>query len=217
MRLRDHHTNKMKQYKGLLALVAVVLFILSPSVNAGEQTDEEKAITTSNKLSQSTVLIEPGGLLESGTGFYIEPNLIITNEHVIRSAPSDVKLTNNDGKLCTGKVGYREESVDLALIETSCTNDTHMTFIATYDLGQSVLVMGNPRFFPFTLTRGVVSGSYKGLMQVDAKVNYGSSGGAVANLDGQVIGIISRRAIDLDYIGLAIKAADVKKFVERSK
>lgn len=216
MELREYHKNKMKHYKGLLAIVAVVLFLYNGTVTADTQTDEEKTITSAQKLIKASVKIEPD-YLEGGSGFYISPNEIITNEHVIHKASSEVKIKYKNGQYCVGTVGYREEGVDLAIIHTDCTNSTYLTFNTVAEEGQTVLVMGNPQFFDFTLTKGIVSGWWRELLQVDAKINYGSSGGAVTNVKGEVIGVISKRAKELDYIGLAIPANKVKQFIERGK
>ena len=79
-----------------------------------------------------------------------------------------------------------------------------------------MLAFGNPRGFPFTLSKGIVSAIRWDMIQFDAKVTFGSSGGVLSNLNGESIGIVSKGAKDTDYIGFAIKARDVKKFVERS-
>lgn len=217
MELREHHTSKMKHYKGLLALVAVVLFLCNGTVTADTQTDEEKAISAAQKLIKASVMIEPE-LFTTGSGFYISPDTIITNEHVVHNLPTNtVKISNKAGQTCTGTVGYREEKLDLAIIHSSCTSDTVLTLSEDVAEGQTVLAFGNPREFPFTLSKGIVSSLRWDMIQFDAKVTFGSSGGVLANLNGEVIGVVAKGAKDTDYIGFAIKAADVKRFVERSR
>ncbi|MNR42007.1 serine endoprotease [compost metagenome] len=55
------------------------------------------------------------------------------------------------------------------------------------------------------------------LIQFDAKVTFGSSGGVLANLNGEVIGVVTKQAKGSDYLGFAIRATDVKRFIERSR
>lgn len=213
----EYHHNKIKHYKGLLALIAVVLFLCNGTVTADTQTDEEKAITSAQKLIKASVMIEPE-LFATGSGFYITPNTIITNEHVVHDLPTNtVEISNKAGQTCTGTVGYREEKLDLAIIHSSCTSDTVLTLSTDVAEGQTALAFGNPREFPFTLSKGIVSSLRWDMIQFDAKVTFGSSGGVLANLNGEVIGVVAKGAKDMDYIGFAIPATQVRKFIERSK
>lgn len=72
------------RHKGLLALAAVVLFISVPSAKAGFLTEEQQSIDTALKLNKSIVKVEPA-LMDHGSGFYVSPNLIVTNWHVVKS------------------------------------------------------------------------------------------------------------------------------------
>ena len=113
----------MKQYAGLLLFVLVLY--TQPTI-ANTQTEEDKAITAAQKLMKASVMIEPE-LFSTGSGFYISPDLIITNEHVLHRLPtSTVNFKNKEGQPCKASIGYREEKIDLALIRTSCTNDMYL-------------------------------------------------------------------------------------------
>jgi S1-C subfamily serine protease len=202
--------------KLIFAIFLLILFSNS-TTNAGTQTDEEKAITSAQKLIKSSVSVETG-LVTGGSGFYISPDTVITNEHVIRNIPSNtVNLIKKSGYTCTGTVGYREEKLDLAIIHSSCTSDTVLTLNTDVAEGQTVLAFGSPQLFPFTLSKGIVSSLRWNMIQFDAKVTFGSSGGVLANLDGEVIGVVAKGAKDTEYVGFAILASDVKRFIERSK
>lgn len=214
MKQREHHTNKMKHYAGL---VLVVLFLCNGTVTADEQTDEEKAITSAQKLIKASVSVETS-LAQGGSGFYIAPNIVITNDHVINKLPTNtVTLRSKSGQSCIGTIGYREEKLDLAIIHSACSNENVLTFNADVAEGQTVLAFGSPQLYPFTLSKGIVSSLRWDMIQFDAKVTHGSSGGVLANLEGEVIGVVAKGAKDNDYMGFAIKASDVKSFYERSK
>lgn len=207
----------IKSPRGLFLLFLVVIFLCNGTVTADTQTDEEKVVSTAQKLIKASVMIEPE-LFTTGSGFYITPNEIITNEHVVHNLPTNtVSISNKSGQSCTGTVGYREEKLDLAIIHSSCTNDTVLTLNTDVSDGQTVLAFGNPSTFPFTLSKGIVSSLRWDMIQFDAKVTFGSSGGVLANLNGEVIGVVAKGAKDNDYVGFAIKAADVKKFMKRSE
>ncbi|CAN7469304.1 MULTISPECIES: S1C family serine protease [unclassified Paenibacillus] len=204
--------------KNKLVFILFILILLSQSTtNAETQTDEEKAITSAQKLIKASVSVETG-LVTGGSGFYISPDTVITNEHVVRNMPTDtLTLRKKSGYTCTGTVGYREEKLDLAIIHSSCTSDTVLTLNIDVTEGQTVLAFGSPQVYPFTLSKGIVSSLSWNMIQFDAKVTFGSSGGVLANLNGEVIGVVSKGAKDVEYVGFAIKAADVKRFYERSK
>lgn len=204
----------MKHYAGLLL---VVLFLCNGTVTADTQTVEDKAISSAQKLIKASVSVETG-IVSGGSGFYIAPDTVITNWHVVDDHPTDtVMLRRKSGESCTGTIGYREEKLDLAIIHSSCTNDNVLTLNTDVAEGQTVFAFGSPQIFPFTLSKGIVSSLRWDMIQFDAKVTFGSSGGVLANLNGEVIGVVSRGAKDSDYMGFAIKASDVKKFYERSK
>lgn len=212
-KLLEYHASKMKYYAGLL--LAVILLFNQP-IHADIQTDEDKAISSAQKLIKASVMIN-AELFTSGSGFYISPDTIITNAHVVHELPtSTVKFSNKAGQTCTGTVGYREEKLDLAIIHTACISDTVLSLSTDVTEGQTVLAFGNPREFPFTLSKGIVSSLRWDMIQFDAKVTFGSSGGVLANLNGKVIGVVAKGAKDTDYMGFAIKASDVNRFILRS-
>lgn len=210
---REYHTKKMKHYKGMLAIIAIILFLFSQPTIADEPTLEQIQINTVQQLLQSTIKIT-SNRTDHGSGFYIAPNRILTNWHVV--AKGDIALTAYDGRECPVSVGYREEVADLAVLITSCEGES-LTFSDTYEIGQTVIAVGNPDFFDFTVTKGIVSGTYKGFIQFDAAVNRGSSGGVLADTQGEVIGIVTSKALDMNKVGLAIPAKKIQQFLKRSK
>jgi S1-C subfamily serine protease len=209
--------NQLIKLKGLLLIAVVLFFFLQPSTQADFKSDEDKSIETAQKLLNATVKIQVDSL-SSGSGFFIAPNTILTAEHVIHLVPSsEVKFTKKDGTVCYGTIGYREEiNTDLAVITTDCTS-TYLTLATTAIEGQSIIAVGNPSGYDFTVSKGIVGAIRKERIQFDAKVNYGSSGGVLANLSGEIVGIVVEKSKSDPYIGFAVPYYRIKQFIERSK
>jgi S1-C subfamily serine protease len=207
--------------KYLLCIILFVIFFLTAQpATADFKSEEDKSIETSQKLLNATVKVEWGDIRTGGaegTGFYIAPNTILTAEHVIHLAPSSqVKLTKKDGTVCTGTIGYREEiTPDLSIITTDCTG-TPLTLATSAVEGQTILAAGNPSGYDFTVSKGIIGAFRSGYIQFDAKVNYGSSGGILSNLGGEIVGVVVQKALGDTYIGFAQPYSTVKKFLEHS-
>jgi S1-C subfamily serine protease len=183
-------------------------------VSADQPTDEERTTQTVNTLLQSTVKVEPE-LLAAGTGFYVARNTVLTNYHVIEKSNYWLRITTYDGRSCKATLGYREEKPDLAILHTDCDAPA-LPITASYKLGQSIITLGNPVTFDFTLAKGIVSATRWGMIQYDAKVEHGSSGGPLANLSGQVVGVVTAKASTNDFMGFAVSGADTIQFLKRS-
>jgi serine protease Do len=144
----------------------------------------------------------------SGSGFVIdESGLMLTNNHVVTLESDKVgELTvkfHNDPKTYSAKVVGRSPVYDVALIQIEAGNKkfTPIPFgnSDTLKVGQKAIAMGNPFGLEFSVTEGIVSAtgrSFEGsgnlannVIQTDAAVNPGNSGGPLLNSSGEVIGI----------------------------
>jgi S1-C subfamily serine protease len=138
-----------------------------------------------------------------GSGFLINAEgQILTNFHVI-SGSSEVEVTLPDQSRHKAQVLVRDRTDDLALIKINTTKKlTHLTLGDSDHLqvGQKVLAIGNPFGLSGTLTTGVVSSlgrdiqgensqPLEGMIQTDAAINSGNSGGPLLDSQGNVIGI----------------------------
>jgi len=141
-----------------------------------------------------------------GSGvIYREDGYIVTNNHVIRNA-SEVNVAFADGSTERGEIVGRDRLTDLAVIQVDRNNLPAANFVEEEDLivGQLAVAIGSPGGFESTVTSGVVSGvarefppeligrlepSLVDLVQTDAAISPGSSGGALVNRDGEIIGI----------------------------
>src|SRR5437016_5957537 len=133
-----------------------------------------------------------------GSGFFISADgYAVTNNHVVDKAES-VEVTTEDGKIHTAKVIGTDPRTDLALIKVE-GGDFPFVRLAdqTPRVGDWVLAVGNPFGLGGTVTAGIVSargrdigaGPYDDVIQIDAPVNKGNSGGPTFDVDGNVIGV----------------------------
>ena len=143
----------------------------------------------------------------SGSGFVIDrQGHILTNYHVVEGADS-VQVTLADGSTREARVVGADASNDVAVIRVDLPA-AQLSPLALGDssgllVGQKVLALGNPFGLERTLTTGIISSldrsikakngrTIKGIIQTDAAVNPGNSGGPLFNMNGEVIGINSQ-------------------------
>lgn len=172
-----------------------------------------------------------------GSGVIISPDgYIVTNNHVIADAER-LEVTLNDNRNFNATVIGADPTTDLALIKIDAP-DLHFIPIGDSEklkVGEWVLAVGNPFGFTSTVTAGIVSakarnistttgspstGGIESYIQTDAAVNQGNSGGALVNLDGELVGINTAiYSQNGAYIGcsFAIPTSIVSKIVKDLK
>jgi len=140
----------------------------------------------------------------TGSGVIIDPEgYILTNYHVIAGA-EDIKVTLSDGeeKKYDGKVIGKDPKTDLAVIKIKSTEKFPAAKLGDSDqirIGDWAIAIGSPFGLQQTLTVGVISAKrqslfvegkeYREMIQTDASINRGNSGGPLVNIKGEVIGI----------------------------
>jgi serine protease Do len=173
---------------------------------------------------------EKGG----GTGFIITSDgLILTNKHVVENLRATYQVFTSDGKNYQAKVKAKDPLNDLAVLEIKGKNLPVADLGNSDDLkiGQRAIAIGNALGeFQNTVTTGVISAKERsitatgtfgqtteelqGLIQTDASINQGNSGGPLINLDGQVVGINTVVAASAENIGFAIPINDAKTAID---
>lgn len=158
-----------------------------------------------------------------GTGFIVDPNgLIVTNSHVVDDPSGEYTVVLKDGTTYEVDKIHLDEVSDLAILEVSARNLPTVQFGDSEHIkvGQMAIAIGNALGrFQNTVTVGVVSGVsrelqatsgfgdvkiYENIIQTDAALNPGNSGGPLVNSSGQVIGINVATSVGADNISFAI-------------
>jgi S1-C subfamily serine protease len=183
------------------------------------------AIVDAVEPSVVTIFTQDG--LGSGV-VYRADGVILTNEHVVRGARG-VEVAFADGQRVDGEVLATDPIVDLALVRADRTDLPAADFAtALPEVGEGAVVIGSPLGFENTVTSGIISALHRqipgsaatssslvDLIQTDAAISPGNSGGALVNLRGEIIGISeayippSAGAVALGFAIPAITATEV--------
>ncbi len=175
-------------------------------------------------LNINTLQSVGSGIIISTEGY------IVTNNHVISNAKK-IKVTLSTGDEVEAKLIGTDPTTDMAVIkiDPSGLDITAATLgnSSSLQVGDTVLAIGNPLGLTFagSVTHGIVSalnrkldvdGSTYNLIQTDAAINSGNSGGALVNTKGEVIGINSVKVASdgVEGLGFAIPIDDVKDVIQ---
>ena len=173
-----------------------------------------------------------------GTGFvYDDAGYIITNEHVIKGAERlRVVLPPPDNRALDARLLGADVQTDLALLKVEGEKLPTVPLGKSADIrvGQWVVAIGNALGLPGgpTVTTGVISALDRevplpgprpqtpgpvlyGLLQTDAAINHGNSGGPLVSLQGEVVGVNTAGAADANAIGFAVAIDAAKLIVEQ--
>jgi S1-C subfamily serine protease len=194
---------------------------------------DEPLADTAARLLPSVVQIEAGGAL--GSGFVAaEGGLILTASHVVGRSQA-VTLRLYDGTSISGTVVAVDKSIDTAVIraEESAAADLKpfvLGPLADVQVGEMTIAIGSPFGLSQTVTTGIVSalgrtvptpvGELHDLIQTDAAINSGNSGGPLADREGRAIGIntaIASATGGSDGIGFAVPVDQATRILDKVK
>ena len=167
----------------------------------------------------------------AGSGVIISADgYIVTNNHVVDGADELTVTLNENSKEYSARIIGADKATDLALIKIDAKNLPAIVIANSDDVkvGEWVLAVGNPLGLNNTVTAGIVSakarpmntGGITSMIQTDAAINQGNSGGALVNTRGELIGInamlASPTGSNIGY-GFAIPTSIVKKAIDDFK
>ncbi|MCK9446070.1 trypsin-like peptidase domain-containing protein [bacterium] len=173
----------------------------------------------------------------AGTGFIVsEDGLVLTNKHVAYDDKAEYIVIMSDGKEYPAKILAKDPVQDLAIMKIEATTKFKALTLGSAEdiqIGQSVIAIGNALGeFQNTVSVGVISGlgrtviasgesvgteTLEDIIQTDAAINKGNSGGPLLNLKGEVIGINTAVSSSGQNISFAISIDKAKKDIEQVK
>jgi serine peptidase DegS len=153
---------------------------------------------------------------------------VITNHHVVQGA-DEIRVQLADGRIATPEIVGMDPDTDLAILRVPLKDPPVMPMGRSDELraGDVVLAIGNPFGLSQTVTQGIVSATGRGrlgvtdfedFIQTDAAINFGNSGGALINTDGELIGIntaVLAQNLGTDGISFAIPVNMVRGVMDQ--
>ncbi|HEV8333785.1 MAG TPA: trypsin-like peptidase domain-containing protein [Steroidobacteraceae bacterium] len=153
---------------------------------------------------------------------------IVTNFHVVQGA-DEIRVQLADGRVATPEIVGKDPDTDLAILRVPIKDPPVMAMGRSDELraGDVVLAIGNPFGLSQTVTQGIVSATGRGrlgvtdfedFIQTDAAINFGNSGGALINTDGELIGIntaVLAQNLGTDGISFAIPVNMVRGVMDQ--
>ena len=208
-------------------------YLKSPTVETIEKVKKEVTITDNGiadaveKVMDSVVVVEnyrSGKLYGTGTGFVYQTDnsygYILTNQHVVSNSNSVKVVFTNNKEIEATLVGSDEFS-DIAVLRVDKKNVISVAEIGSSSklrVGDTVFAVGAPidaKTYSWSVTRGIISGKNRKVessnyimevLQTDAAINNGNSGGPLCNANGEVIGITNMKLSSsaIEGMGFAI-------------
>ena len=198
-----------------------IFFFINPSCS--NNTNWTKII---NATKESVVTIGCGNSL--GSGFFIEDSILVTNFHVVSSYKNyliKIKIINEDDLFDGEVIAYAKPPHDLALLHIKDFHGTPLRLEKEFQQGEEIIVIGTPEDLELesTVSKGLVSAIRKfedpniTLIQVDAAVNSGNSGGPVINKKGHVVGVATLKfsGVGVEGLSFGISSTHVKQLIKR--
>ena len=188
---------------------------------------EARAYTARIRTQIATPFIEDEQGSFEGAGFLVdaERRWIVTNAHVVGQSPAAVQVAFVDGKFKPARKVYVDSFTDVAVLEVAAgaspASAPPINCEQVPGVGEAVGAFGHPLGMRFTGTRGIVSGHtnkyLNDLVQIDATVDHGNSGGPVIALrDGRIVGIATAKVGDskADKLNFATPMKDVCRILD---
>lgn len=179
-----------------------------------------KASEIYNLRVPSVVIIKSSESMGGGVIMkYHDKTLIVTNAHVVEGSLK-VKIIFKDERECQGEVVICNRPADLALVSIpkEFAQETPLMPLVEneedLEVGEDVFVIGHPKGYHWSLSRGTISGIRGHTIQTDAAINPGNSGGPLLNREGEMIGITTFIVDKTNNLGFGIATSRILEFLD---
>lgn len=197
---------------GILLLSCCLATTASAQTKKSQQTPVLTTGEIAARVKRSLVIIvtedRDGNAVAQGSGFFVTAHLVVTNLHVMKRASQGYAKSLSNG------VAYKIAGVyafslnhDLCVLYLPDSNGVGLPASADeVQVGDDILVAGNPEGLEASFSKGIVSAIRKGagLIQMDAPISPGSSGGPVVNSRGQVVGVSVSSLVEGQNLNFAV-------------
>jgi len=209
---------------------AVALCLLLAGSPAPAQTHQQRqqpdtsspvnARRIARQVLPSVVLITMGGGCY-GSGFFVTHDLVATNKHVLDCGGRGTVSVAGNRRTFLITASWSDPQHDLALVRVAGANTQSLT-LSTRGwpaVGDDIYVAGNPEGLEGTFSRGIVSGLRRreGLIQFDAPISPGSSGGPVLDGHAQVVGVAVASVRQGQNLNFAVPSQYLRALIERAR
>jgi len=201
-------------------------------------TESDSIKESVDKIYNAVVYIESSknnSAIGSGSGFVYKTDdkygYVLTNQHVIDGS-TKIEITNIEGEVSEAKLLGEDEYSDIAVLRIDKDDVLQVAELGSSDeveLGDTIFTVGSPlgKTYMGTVTKGILSGKDRTVtvssqfvmevLQIDAALNPGNSGGPLVNINGEVIGINSLKLVEseIEGMGFAIPIELVKTISEK--
>lgn len=207
--------------KSFLFVFAILAFAMSGGTTTYGGPRDSQTVKIMEKAMPSMVRIgwaQDGVVDVIGSGFVVDSRgYILTNHHVIDGVKT-ILIAFQDKTWYEGEIIYSDEDEDLSLIKIDTNKvlpELRLGPSSDLKVGEPAIVVGNPLDETFTTTTGIISkvnvpkkrdGKTRYLVQTDAAINYGNSGGALLNANGEVVGVVELKKVNGPGLGWAISS-----------
>lgn len=201
--------------------ITIIMFFICFLVGCGEKAfseDPEAIEVASESVVELTIYDKDGNMIASGSGFFsFDSATIVTNYHVIEGAYRIEAIDDNNNIIAIDTIYNYDEEKDIAIVQVDTEESTYkpLTLAESKDIqrGESVVAIGSPLGIKNTVSTGTISNIIEldgmGMIQFTAAISSGSSGGALFNNFGEVIGITSASYVEGQNLNLAVPATEI--------
>ncbi|MCP3141533.1 S1C family serine protease [Pyxidicoccus xibeiensis] len=172
----------------------------------------------SKLASPSTLSLRCEG--KTGSGFFVDKELVLTNEHVVCPPGKLMTVVLPDGRQLVGETLKSDVDLDLATVRVVGANAPPLKLgdVTSLEPGDRLVFIGSPKGLDFTVHEGKVGFLGReylgtGYVQFNASVNPGNSGGPLLNGRGEVVGVVSMKIENADGLGLALPIPYASKLI----